>query len=491
MEKMRITDRINRDRSGQMLESKQREFWFVVGSQHLYGEDTLNSVREHAEEMAQSINDHLDLPYPVIFKDVVKTADEIKDLMKEVNYQDQVAGVITWMHTFSPAKMWIPGTKLLQKPLLHLATQFNRDIPWETIDMDFMNLNQSAHGDREYGFINARLRKNNKIVVGHYEDEKVLSEINNWMISAIGYVESQSIKVARFGDNMRNVAVTEGDKVEAAIQFGWTVDYFGIGDLVEEMNQVTVEEIQEVYEEIQELYEITPGDNDPDFYEKQVKEQIKIEIGLKSFLDKGGYTAFSTNFEDLHGMKQLPGMAVQRLNEQGYGFAGEGDWKTAALDRLLKIMSQNISTGFMEDYTYNLEPGNEYILQSHMLEVDPTLAETKPRVIVQPLGIGDKEDPARLVFDGKAGEGVVVSMLDLGTHYRLMVNTVEAMTPEEEAPNLPVARVAWEPNPDFKSGITQWIEAGGGHHTVLTLALEKEVILDWAKMVDLEVVLID
>ena len=490
MEKTHITVRVNKVRSSQMLESKQREFW-VVGSQHLYGEDTLNSVREHAEEMAQSINDHLDLPYPVIFKDVVKTADEIKDLMKEVNYQDQVAGVITWMHTFSPAKIWIPGTKLLQKPLLHLATQYHRDIPWDTIDMDFMNLNQSAHGDREYGFINARLRKNNKIVVGHYEDEKVLSQIQNWMLSAIGYAESQAIKVARFGDNMRNVAVTEGDKVEAAIQFGWTVDYFGIGDLVEEMDQVTEEEIQEVYEEIQELYEMTPGDNDPEFYEKQVKEQIKIEIGLKSFLDKGGYTAFTTNFEDLHGMKQLPGMAVQRLNAQGYGFAGEGDWKTAALDRLVKAITQNTSTGFMEDYTYNLEPGNEYILQSHMLEVDPTLAETKPRVVVQPLGIGDKEDPARLVFDGKAGEGVVVSMLDLGTHYRLVVNTVEAVTPEEEAPKLPVARVVWKPNPGFKSGVQQWLEAGGGHHTVLTLALEKEVILDWAKMVDLEVVLID
>src|SRR5699024_7299391 len=277
------------------------------------------------------------------------------------------------------------------------------------------------------------------------------------MISAIGYIESQSIKVARFGDNMRNVAVTEGDKVEAAIQFGWTVDYFGIGDLVEEMNRVTEEAIQDLYNECQDLYEMTQGDNDPTYYEEQVKEQIKIEIGLKSFLDKGGYTAFTTNFEDLHGMKQLPGMAVQRLNAQGYGFAGEGDWKTAALDRLVKVMSQNVSTGFMEDYTYNLEKGNEYILQSHMLEVDPTLAETKPRIVVKPLDIGDKEDPARLVFDGKAVEGVVVSMLDLGTHYRLMVNTVEAITPKEEAPNLPVARVAWKPNPDFKTGITQWI----------------------------------
>lgn len=474
-----------------MLETKKKEFWFVVGSQHLYGEEALQSVRENSEAIAESLNEQLTLPYELVFKGLVTTADEIKDVMKEVNYRDEVAGVVTWMHTFSPAKMWIPGTKILQKPLLHLATQFNEKIPWDTIDMDFMNLNQSAHGDREYGFINARLRKNNKIVVGHYRDEEVLDEISNWMLSAIGYVESQGIKVARFGDNMRNVAVTEGDKVEAAIQFGWTVDYFGIGDLVEVMNEVTDEEIQTVYDEISEIYDMTPEDNSSEFYEGQVKEQVKIEIALERFLEKGNYTAFTTNFEDLHGMKQLPGMAVQRLNAKGYGFAGEGDWKTAALDRLVKIMSQNQSTGFMEDYTYNFEKGNEYILQSHMLEVDPTLAETKPRVVVEPLGIGDKEDPARLVFDGQAGEGVVVSMLDLGTHYRLIVNTVEALTPDVEAPKLPVARVMWKPNPGFKSGIKQWMEAGGGHHTVLTLALDKEVILDWAQMVDLDVVLID
>lgn len=474
-----------------MLKTEKKQFWFVVGSQHLYGEEALKQVRDNGRVVAETLNKNIDSPHEIIFKDIVTTADEIKQVMKEVNYQDEVAGIITWMHTFSPAKMWIPGTKILQKPLLHLSTQFNTAIPWDTIDMDFMNLNQSAHGDREYGFINARLQKNNKIVVGHFEDEEVEKEITNWMISASGFIESQNIKVARFGDNMRNVAVTEGDKVEAAIQFGWTVDYFGIGDLVVEMDNVSAEAIQKVYDEIQELYDMTPGDNDPDYYEEHVKEQIKIELGLEAFLKKGGYTAFTTNFEDLYGMKQLPGMAVQRLNEKGYGFAGEGDWKTAALDRLMKIMSENKSTGFMEDYTYNFEKGNEYILQSHMLEVDPTLAETKPRVVVEPLGIGGKEDPARLVFDGQAGKGVVVSMLDLGTHYRLMVNTVEAITPDVEAPNLPVARVIWKPNPDFKSGIKQWTEAGGGHHTVLSLALDKEVILDWAKMVDLEIVLID
>lgn len=474
-----------------MVKTYSKEFWFVVGSQHLYGPEALDEVKAHAEEIVDSLNKNGDFAFPLVFKSLVTTADEIRVVMKEVNYRDEVAGVITWMHTFSPAKMWIPGTKLLQKPLLHLSTQYNKEVPWQSIDMDFMNLNQSAHGDREYGFINARLKKNNKVVIGHYEDSEVHEEINNWMRSAAGYVASQNIKVARFGDNMRNVAVTEGDKVEAAIQFGWTVDYYGIGDLVAEMDKVSDEDIQNTYDECASLYDMDPGNNNLDFYESHVKEQIKIEIALRRFLEAGGYTAFTTNFEDLHGMKQLPGMAVQRLNAEGYGFAGEGDWKTAALDRLVKVMADNQSTGFMEDYTYNFAKGNEYIVQSHMLEVDPTFAETKPRVVVNPLSIGDKEAPARLVFDGKAGEGFAISMLDLGTHYRLMVNTFEAVTPEEEAPNLPVARVIWKPNPDFKTSIKKWIEAGGGHHTVATLALDKEVILDWAKMVDLETVLID
>lgn len=474
-----------------MLSTSEKEFWFVVGSQHLYGEETLHQVHEQAKKIVEGLNKQANFPYPLVLKETVKTLDEIKSVMKEVNYQDKVAGIVTWMHTFSPAKMWIPGTKLLQKPLLHLAIQFNKEIPWETIDMDFMNLNQSAHGDREYGFINRRLNKNNKVVVGHWTDEQTQKEVSEWMVSAVGFIESQNIKVARFGDNMRNVAVTEGDKVEAAIQFGWTVDYFGIGDLVTEMSQVTDAEIQSTYKECQDLYDLDYEDNEPSYFENHVKEQIKIEIALRRFLESGGYTAFTTNFEDLHGMKQLPGMAVQRLNEEGYGFAGEGDWKTAALDRLLKIMSNNTSTGFMEDYTYNLTEGNEYILQSHMLEVDPTMAETKPRVVVQPLGIGGKEDPARLVFDGKAGEGVAVSMLDLGTHYRLMINKVEAEVPTKKAPNLPVARVIWKPYPNFKEGIKKWIEAGGGHHSVVSLALSVQQIKDWAKMVNLECVIIE
>lgn len=473
-----------------MLTVTQKEFWFVTGSQHLYGEDVINVVREDSEEIVKGLNDSGKLAHPIRFKEVVKTADEIKNVMKEANYRDEVAGVITWMHTFSPSKMWIPGLKLLQKPLLHLATQYKREIPWDTIDMDYMNTHQSAHGDREHGFITARLKKNNKVVVGHWGSERVQEDVSAWMTSAVGYIESQNIRVARFGDNMRNVAVTEGDKVEAAIQFGWTIDYFGIGDLVAEIKEVTAEEVAAAYEDLEKVADLEVGDNTPEYFKDQVEEQLKIEIALRRFLEKGNYTAFTTNFEDLHGMKQLPGLAVQRLNAEGYGFAGEGDWKTAALDRLMKVMANNDRTGFMEDYTYHLVEGQEVILGSHMLEVDPTLAATRPKVVVQPLGIGDREDPARYVFDGVGGEAVVVSMLDLGTHYRLIINAVEAIKPDVPAPKLPVARVMWEPKPNFHDGVKAWIEAGGGHHTVISLALTVDQIIDWAKMVDLEYIVI-
>src|SRR5699024_8495838 len=329
-----------------MLKTNDYEFWFVVGSQPLYGQETLDAVKNNTMKIIEELNEKGDLPYPIVFKTVATTAESITNVMKEVNYNDCVAGVITWMHTFSPAKNWIRGTKLLQKPLLHFATQFSNHIPWKTIDMDYMNLNQSAHGDREYGYINARLQKNNKVVVGHWEDKGVQRQIGEWMDVATAYNESFHIKVARFGDNMRHVAVTDGDKIEAQIQFGWTVDYYGIGDLVAEMNKVTDKEINDTYQECQKKYEFVIGENDPAFFEEHVKEQIKIEIALRRFLERGGYSAFTTNFEDLWGMKQLPGMAAQRLNEEGYGFAGEGDWKTAALDRLIKIMAHNKGTGF-------------------------------------------------------------------------------------------------------------------------------------------------
>ena len=470
------------------MQENKKVFWFVVGSQHLYGEDTLKQVSDNAKAIVDGLNQTA--PFEIILKDTVKTADEITALMKEANYQDDVSGVITWMHTFSPAKMWIQGMKLLTKPLLHLATQFNQNIPWATMDMDFMNLNQAAHGDREYGFINARLKKNNKVLVGYWDTERTRTELAKWMKVANAFIASHSIKVARFCENMRNVADTEGDKVEAAIQFGWTVDYFGIGDLVAEMAKVTEDEIDSLYSEIKGLYDFDLGANTEEHFTASVREQLKIEIGLERFLEAGAYNAFTSNFEDLHGMKQLPGLAVQRLMAKGYGFAGEGDWKTAALDRLIKVMTLNKNTAFMEDYTYELEAGNESILQSHMLEVDPSLASNKPIVKVEPLGIGGKEDPARLVFDGKAGEGVVISMSDFGTHYKLLINEVELFTPETPAPKLPVARVMWKVKPDFHSGVTKWIEEGGGHHTVVSLEADTRQMIDLAKMFNLEYVLI-
>lgn len=473
-----------------MLEIRKKEFWFVVGSQHLYGEEALKTVKMNAQAIVKGLNDSGKLSYPIVLQDLAVTSDKITEIMKEANYRDEVAGVITWMHTFSPAKMWIRGTKLLQKPLLHLATQFNESIPWETIDMDFMNLNQAAHGDREYGFINARLRKQNKIVVGYWQTSGVQDQISAWMDVAAAYNESFNIKVARFGDNMRNVAVTEGDKVEAQIQFGWVVDYYGIGDLVQYVDAVTDGEVEKVFAEYKDLYDFDYGDYEKEVWEAHVKVQARQEIGIRRFLEAGNYNAFTSNFEDLYGMKQLPGLAVQRLMAEGYGFAGEGDWKTAALDRLMKVMAHNENTGFMEDYTYELASGKESILQSHMMEVDPTLAVNKPKIVVSPLSMGDREDPARLVFDGKAGAGVVVSMADFGTHYKLLINEVDLFEPTEVAPKLPVARVLWEVKPNFHEGVGAWIEAGGGHHTVVSLNLTTDQIQTWAKMVDLEFVTI-
>jgi len=473
-----------------MLKTNDYEFWFVVGSQPLYGKEALDAVKDQTTQIIDELNEKGDLPYPIVFKTVATTAESITEVMKEVNYNDNVAGVITWMHTFSPAKNWIRGTKLLQKPLLHFATQFSNHIPWKTIDMDYMNLNQSAHGDREYGYINARLQKNNKIVVGHWEDKGIQKQIGDWMDVASAYNESFHIKVARFGDNMRHVAVTDGDKIEAQIQFGWTVDYYGIGDLVAEMNEVTEKEINDTYQACQESYEFVIGENDPAFFEAHVKEQIKIEIALRRFLERGGYSAFTTNFEDLWGMKQLPGMAVQRLNEEGYGFAGEGDWKTAALDRLIKIMAHNKGTGFMEDYTYSMVKGQEEILGSHMLEVDPTLSSTKVRVEVHPLGIGGKEDPARLVFDGLEGDAVNVTISDFGDRFKMVMYEAEGKKPSEPAPHLPTARQVWTPKSGFYKGVEDWIKYGGGHHTVLSFGVSTEQIKDLANMFELESVTI-
>lgn len=470
-----------------MLTIGKKEFWFVTGSQHLYGEETLKEVQKNSEEVVGGLSEGEALSYPIVFKEVLTTSGDIQQLMQRANSDENCAGIITWMHTFSPAKMWIAGLKTLQKPLLHLHTQFNRDIPWSSIDMDFMNLNQAAHGDREYGFIGTRMQIGRKVIVGHWQDESVKKDVSDWMNIAVAVTEGPNIRVARFGDNMRNVAVTDGDKVEAQIKFGWVVDYYGIGDLVEEMSKVTHEQIDSVYEEYKQQYTFEESDD----VCAAIKEQAHIEIGLRSFLERGNYNAFTTNFEDLHGMKQLPGLAAQRLMADGYGFAGEGDWRTAALLRMMKIAAGNERTSFMEDYTYHLEAGNEMILGSHMLEVCPTIAASKPRIVVNPLSIGGKEDPARLVFDGLSGQAVNASLVEMGGRYRLIVNVVDAVESPNQTPNLPVAKVLWKPQPSLKTATESWIYAGGAHHTVLSFAVSAEQLYDFAEMAKIECVIID
>ncbi|WP_102706537.1 L-arabinose isomerase [Terribacillus saccharophilus] len=470
-----------------MLQVKPYVFWFVTGSQHLYGEETLNQVQGNSEDLVNKLNEQGTLPFPIAFKEVLTNAADIQRVSLEANADPECAGLITWMHTFSPAKMWIGGLKTLQKPLLHLHTQYNRDVPWDTIDMDFMNLNQSAHGDREYGFMGTRLNKARKVIVGYWGNKEIQNRLSDWMTTAVGFNESQQIKVARFGDNMRTVAVTDGDKVEAQIKFGWTVDYYGIGDLVAEMKEVSESDVDEQVSTYKEAYDL-PTEEDQ---LASVREQARIGVALKRFLDRGGYQAFSTNFEDLHGMKQLPGLAVQHLMAQGYGFAGEGDWRTAALVRLLKAMANNDRTSFMEDYTYHLEEGNELILGSHMLEVCPTVAANRPSIQVHPLGIGGKEDPARIVFDGIAGEAVNVSIIELGGRFRMIINKVDAVESEKETPNLPVAKVLWKPQPSLSEATEAWIYAGGAHHTALSFALTAEQLEDFAELVGIECVTID
>ena len=470
-----------------MLETKAYEFWFVAGSQHLYGQEQLDNVARNAEDVVKKLNASGKLPYKVVFKGVMTTADGITQFMKDVNYNDDVAGVMTWMHTFSPAKNWIRGTKLLQKPLLHLATQYLDKIPYDTIDFDYMNLNQSAHGDREYGYINSRLGIKNKIVYGHWEDEEVIAEIASWEDVAVAYNESFRIKVCRFGDTMRNVAVTEGDKVEAQIRMGWTVDYWAVGDLVKVVDAVTDAEIDAEYAKLKGEYDLNPQDNPQDKFEASVRYQLREYIGIKRFLEKGGYTAFCTNFEDLHGLKQLPGLATQLLMRDGYGFGAEGDWKTAALVRLLKIMAHNDRTVFMEDYTLDLRKGHEAILGAHMLEVDPTIASDKPKVEVHPLGIGGKDDPARLVFTGREGDAVDVTMADFRTGFRMISYPVDCRK-AQDTPHLPVAKQLWTPKVGLKKGSTEWIRAGGGHHTVLSFRLTEEQIHDLAEMLGVDLV---
>ena len=468
-----------------MLKVKNYEFWFITGSQHLYGPEVIEQVSDNSKIIVDELNKK-DLPYKIVFKTVATDSPSIRKVCNDANNDENCAGIITWMHTFSPAKMWIHGLTELRKPLLHLHTQFNKEIPWGTIDMDFMNLNQAAHGDREFGYIGARLDIARKIVVGHWTDDSVAADIAKWMAPAVAVTEGRTIKVARFGDNMRDVAVTDGDRIEAEIKFGWTVDYYGVGDLVKSMDKVTEGQIDELMAVYSELYDI-----DPKASIDSIREQAKIEIGIRTFLDAKGYTAFTTNFQALHGMKQLPGLAAQHLMAEGYGFGAEGDWKTAALLRAMKIMAGGKGTGLMEDYTYNMDSENGLILGAHMLEICPTLAATKPEIQVHPLGIGDKEDPARLVFKGAAGPAVAASLIDMGNRFRLIVNSVDCVEVTEDMPNLPVASVLWKPQPSLKEGAKAWIMAGGAHHTSFSFYVDEEQLLDWADMVGVECVVIN
>ena len=464
---------------------KQYQFWFVVGSQFLYGPEVLETVDCRAREMAETMSTKL--PFPLVHKVTAKTNQEITEIMKEANYDDACAGIVTWCHTFSPSKMWINGLSQLQKPYCHFATQYNREIPNDEIDMDFMNLNQAAHGDREHGFIASRLRMARKVVAGYWQDEEVLERLGSWMKAAVGVAVSKSLKVMRFGDNMREVAVTEGDKVETQIKLGWQVNTWPVGTLVEYMDAVEENEIDSLMETYREKYDIATQDIEA------VRYQAREEIAMKKLLDSEGCTAFTNTFQDLYGMRQLPGLATQHLMAQGYGYGGEGDWKTAAMTAIMKAMGENGNgaSSFMEDYTYHLVKGQEYSLGAHMLEVCPSIAAQRPRIEVHPLGIGDREAPARLVFEGKPGKAIVVSLVDMGGRMRLICQQIECVKPILPMPNLPVARVMWRAMPNLEDGIACWLMAGGAHHTVLSYDVTSEQMRDWARMMDIEFVLID
>jgi L-arabinose isomerase len=476
-----------------MINLKEFEVWFVTGSQHLYGEETLKQVAAHSQEIAQSLNGAAAIPVTVVFKPVVTTPDEIYRVCAEANAAKQCIGVVAWMHTFSPAKMWIRGLQILHKPMAHLHTQFNRDIPWGEINMDFMNLNQSAHGDREFGFMVSRLRLNRKVVVGHWQDEEVLQQLGAWTRAAAGWNDWQGARFVRFGDNMRFVAVTEGDKVEAEMKFGYSVNYHGIGDLVQVINAVSDGDLDALVDEYATAYNLTDGLKKGSDQHTSLRDAAKIELGLRKFLQDGNFKGFTDTFEDLHGMVQLPGIATQRLMADGYGFGGEGDWKTAALVRAMKVMGAGLPGGnsFMEDYTYHFDPQNPLVLGSHMLEICPSIANGKASCEIHPLGIGGKADPVRLVFNVDGGPALNASIVDMGNRFRLLVNTVEAVAPQHELPNLPVARVLWKPMPDMKTGCAAWIYSGGAHHTCYSQNLTAEHMADFAEIAGIEYVLID
>ena len=470
------------------------EVWFVIGSQHLYGPETLRQVTKHAEHVVNSLNAEAKLPCKLVLKPLGTTPDEITHICRDANYDDKCAGMMVWLHTFSPAKMWINGLTILNKPLLQFHTQYNASLPWDSIDMDFMNLNQTAHGGREFGFIGARMRQQHSVIAGHWQDPEAHRRIAQWMRVATAKQASQQLKVARFGDNMREVAVTDGDKVGAQIQFGYSVNAYGIGDLVSVINEVSRGDVGTLIEEYEASYVLSDAAKVNGAKRENLIDAARIELGMKRFLEQGHFQAFTTNFEDLHGMKQLPGLAVQRLMQQGYGFGGEGDWKTAALLRILKVMAGGLhgGTSFMEDYTYHFQPGNDLVVGSHMLEVCPSIAkESRPLLDIQPLGIGGKADPARLIFSTPAGPAVNASLIDMGDRFRLLVNQVDTVEQPHPLPKLPVARAIWRAQPTLATAAEAWILAGGAHHTVFSQALDADMLRLYAEMHSIEFLLID
>jgi len=476
-----------------MIDLHQFEVWFVTGSQQLYGPETLEQVATHSQTIAQALAGSDKIPVKVLYKPVLTTPEAIHELCLAANAANQCVGLIAWMHTFSPAKMWIAGLRALQKPFTHLHTQFNRDIPWANLDMDFMNLNQSAHGDREFGFIGSRLRLNRKVIVGHWQEEDVQASLGIWARAACAWQDAQGAKIARFGDNMREVAVTEGDKVNAQMCLGYSVNGYGVGDLVQYVQEISDAEIDRLVQDYDEQYEVAPelraGGNRHD----ALRTGARLELGLRHFLKDGNFKGFTTTFQDLHGLPHLPGLGVQRLMADGYGFGAEGDWKTAALVRSMKVMSAGLAggTSFMEDYTYHLNKSGMKVLGAHMLEICPTIAATKPSLEIHPLSIGGKADPVRLVFDAETGAAVNASVVEMGNRLRMIVNLVDAVPTDEPLPKLPVARALWLPQPDLKIAAAAWILAGGAHHTGFSLALTAEHLEDFAEMADMEFLLID
>ncbi|MEO1218470.1 MAG: L-arabinose isomerase [Bacteroidota bacterium] len=476
-----------------MIDMGKYEVWFLCGSQHLYGTETLLKVKEHSEIISKALSDSEDISVRIIFKDLLTAPEEIYHSVLEANASENCIGVIAWMHTFSPAKMWIKGLRALQKPLLHLHTQFNQEIPWSEIDMDFMNLNQSAHGGREFGFICSRMGIKRKVITGHWKSGSLHKKVDKWCRVAAAWEDFQNLKIARLGDNMREVAVTEGNKVSAQIQFGYTVNGFGMGDLKDFVDTVSAQDIEGLIEEYENSYSLPPSLSLSGEKRDSLIEAARIEIGLSHFLDEGGFKAFTNTFENLHGLKQLPGLAVQRLMEKGYGFGAEGDWKTAALVRAMKVMGNGLKGGnsFMEDYTYHFQQNQNLVLGAHMLEICPSIAKDKPSCEIHPLGIGGKEDPVRLVFNAKAGKALNASMIDLGHRFRLLINEVEAIEIKEDLPKLPVARALWKPLPDLETAASAWILAGGAHHTCYSESLDAEYLQDFAEIAGIESFLIN